>query len=96
MNSVNASTGLSGFQLHMERSPRIIPLIIPECLPIPLHSTEEARSAQALLHQIEDNTWDAKDRLLRVKVDQAHQVNKYHGEEEIFMVGDQVLLLNKN
>jgi hypothetical protein len=38
MNSVNASTGFSNFQLHLEQSPRLIPPIVPAELPEDLHS----------------------------------------------------------
>src|ERR1700683_103710 len=33
MNSVNASTGFSNFQLHLGRSPHLIPPIVPSELP---------------------------------------------------------------
>jgi len=96
MNSTNGSTGLSGFQLRMGRSPRVIPPIVPDNLPVPLRMTDEAKSAQAVLQQVQGYTWEAKDNLFRAKVDQAHQANKYRTKEDVFKVGEQVMLSTKH
>ena len=42
MNTVNTSTGYSGFLLHLGQSPRVIPPIIPTSLPDDLHSAGSA------------------------------------------------------
>lgn len=45
MNTVNASTRFSGFQLRMGRSPRIIPLLVPTQLP---DTAEDKKAAQVI------------------------------------------------
>jgi hypothetical protein len=75
MNTVNASSGYSGFQLHSGHSPRIIPPLVPDTLGDDLHNTTEAEHAQTLIHCLHNNVNDAKDNLLQVKVFQAHFAN---------------------
>jgi hypothetical protein len=86
MNTVNALMGFSPFQLRMGRSPRIIPLIVPECLPKGLADVDSTEQATKLLEQIKLNSEEAKDNLLMVKVAQAYHTNNHQGKEDVFVV----------
>jgi hypothetical protein len=92
MNTVNASTGFSGFQLRMGRCPRIIPLLVPERLPTELTDVDSTERATALLEQIQMDCNEAKDNLLLAKTNQAFHANKSRGKDDIFAVGDRVML----
>jgi hypothetical protein len=92
MNSVNASTGYSGFQLRFGRSPQMIPPLVPERLADDLKGTDEAKKAQELLERIELDVNDARDNLLEAKVLQTHYANAHRGKEDMFQVGDKVML----
>jgi hypothetical protein len=48
MNTINASTGFSPFQLRLGRSPRIIPPIIPKSLLTPPQDNAEASPKQVI------------------------------------------------
>ncbi|KAJ3568444.1 hypothetical protein NP233_g5716 [Leucocoprinus birnbaumii] len=72
MNSINASTGLSGFQLKSGFSPKILPSAIT--LP-PALDTVAGDRARALLQVVNDNCFEAQDNLLAAKIVQAHYVN---------------------
>jgi hypothetical protein len=89
MNSVNASTGFSGFQICMGHSPHIMPPLIQGSL---FNSTLETATAHSIISQIENNVAEAKDALLGVKVMQAFFANKSHAPEEHYNVGDWVML----
>ena len=73
MNSVNASTGFSGFQLHLGRSPRVIPPIIPNELPIELY--DAGQTASTLIDRLMDNVAQAWDNLLLAKITQVHHTS---------------------
>jgi hypothetical protein len=45
MNTVNASTGISGFEMKMGRSPRVIPPLVPSELPTADHRKEDIDAA---------------------------------------------------
>ncbi|KIY48109.1 hypothetical protein FISHEDRAFT_18987, partial [Fistulina hepatica ATCC 64428] len=71
LNTVNASTGLSGFQVLFGRAPRVLPPIVPVLQPnfvIP---------AQEIVKNIIDLKQEAKDSLLAAKVSQAHYANAH-------------------
>ncbi|KAF9258482.1 hypothetical protein L218DRAFT_838543, partial [Marasmius fiardii PR-910] len=90
MNTVNASTGFSGFQLRLGQSPHVIP---------PLHETltlAEERSATDVIEQLRLDTMQAQDALIRAKVSQAHQINKTRAKEFELSPGDKVWLTTKN
>jgi hypothetical protein len=89
MNSVNTSTGYSGFQLHMGWSPRVISPLVPSHIGEP--GMEEI-TAQDIISQIEADVADAKDALLGAKILQAFYSNKSRGREEAYSVGDKVML----
>jgi hypothetical protein len=60
MNSINASTGFSPFQLRLGRLPRIIPPIIPSEVSYP-----EAISAADIINRVSDDVVEAKDNMLQ-------------------------------
>lgn len=92
MNSVNASTGFSGFQLRMGRSPKVMPLIMPGILPLELTGTTEAISAENVISRLAEDEAEACDNLLHTKVQQAHFSNVGRGPNNVFIVGDEVML----
>ena len=90
MNTVNASTGYSGFQLRLGRSPRIIPPIVPTSLPDDLRSA--ASAAENVINRLTNDVADAKDNLLLAKTVQATYANKSRGREIVYQPGDKVML----
>ena len=92
MNSINASTGFSNFQIHLGRSPRLIPLIIPTTITPPTSSKEETEQAQKLISQIDTDVTEVKDNLLQAKVFQAQYANMNRSPNIPFEVGDKVML----
>lgn len=96
MNTVNASTSFSGFQLKLGRSPRVIPPLIPADLPDELRGTRDAAATEAIISQVAADVAEAKDNLLAAKVGQAHATNASRGKEVIYVVGDRVMLSTFN
>lgn len=92
MNTVNVSTGFSGFQLKLGRSPRVIPPLVPVNLPDDLINTPEAVVALAVVERVVTDVAEAKDNLLSAKVAQADSVNVSRGKEVAHKVGDLVML----
>ena len=94
MNTVNKSTGFSPFQLHMGRSPRLIPPIAPSA------RTQAAPGpgvdALRLIEQIDADVAEAKDNLMLAKVFQADQGNRKRGAEDAYKVNDLVMLSTAN
>ena len=90
MNTINASTGYSGFQLRLGRSPRLIPPIVPTSLPPDLRSA--ASAAENIINRINEDVADAKDNLLQAKLYQASAANASRGPEVAHKVGDKVML----
>jgi hypothetical protein len=78
VNSVNKSTGYSGFQLRMGRSPRIIPPIVTNAT---TKLSEEEISAAEIICQLEIDITEAQDNLLAAKFTQAEQSNKDRGPD---------------
>jgi hypothetical protein len=89
MNTINASTGYSGFQLRMGRSPRVIPPLVPGS---PEEPGQEEIMACAIVSEIKANVANAKDALLGSKILQAFYANKSQGPEDAYSVGDRVML----
>jgi len=92
MNTVNAYTDYTPFQLRFGRSLRIIPPIIPVSLADLAPSLTDAAAAQHVISQLKTDVNDAKDNLLEAKVSQAYYVNERRGTEEIYVIGDKVML----
>lgn len=90
MNTINTSTGYSGFQLQLGRSPQLIPPIVPTSLPPDLHSA--ASAAENIISQVTEDIADAKDNLLEAKLYQASSTNASWGSEITYNVGDKVML----
>ena len=90
MNTVNASTNYSGFQLCLGRSPWIIPPIVPSHLSPELRSAGPA--AEAMIAQLQNDVADTKDNLLLAKVTQAHHTKSSQADEIVYNVGDKVML----
>jgi hypothetical protein len=94
MNTVNASTGFSGFQLHLGHSPRLIPPIVPTNLPDNLRSA--ASNAEDVASLIQTDVMEAQDNLLQAKIFQEHYANSNRGEEFVYQVNDEVMLSTFN
>ncbi|KIM78464.1 hypothetical protein PILCRDRAFT_75509, partial [Piloderma croceum F 1598] len=92
--SVNASTNFSGFQLHLGRSPRIIPPIIPLTLLDKLVDT--GKLALVVLNNIETDVAHAHDNLLHAKIQQAHHASTSHSADPNYSIGDAVMLSTFN
>jgi hypothetical protein len=94
MNTVNASTGFSGFQLHLGRSPHVIPPIIPDLLPNELQ--EAALTATSIIQQLENDVAQARDNLLLVKITQSHHASANRTPDPEFKINDLVMLSTAN
>lgn len=94
MNSVNASTGYSGFQLRMGRSPRVMPPIVPRTDRLPVDV--DTVLAESIVSRLLVDECEAKDNLLQAKVQQAFYSNFYRGPEMVYKVGDKVMLSTMN
>ncbi|KIL54422.1 hypothetical protein M378DRAFT_55597, partial [Amanita muscaria Koide BX008] len=93
MNTVNASTGFSGFQLKMGRSPRLVPpLVQAEFADAPL----DKKQAMLVLQQLELDLLRAKDSLLTAKTHQAFAANATRNDSPVFAVDDLVMLSTAN
>ena len=92
MNTVNASTGLSGFQLKTGRSPRII---LPFA-PLPTNATTEQTTAHDIITRITLDIQEAQDNLTAAKIRQAYHANEHRAPEDVYEVGDLVMLSTEN
>jgi hypothetical protein len=88
MNTINASTKYSPFQLRMGRSPRLLPPLVPSSVPV----EPSAINAADLILQLQDVLADAKDNLLLSKVTNAHFSNLSRSPDNIYKAGDLVML----
>jgi hypothetical protein len=93
MNTVNASTGFSGFQLRMGRSPRIIP---PLVTPAPRDAPDEEKLAREIIDRLALDVAEAQDNLLTAKINQAEQANKSRRPDHNLNVGDLCKLSTSN
>lgn len=93
MNTVNASTGYSGFQLLMGRSPRVIPPLTKTAARAAEHDIGKlaANTAHRVLSRLQADVMEAQDNLLLAKAHQAQQADRHRGPEVIYNVGDRVL-----
>jgi hypothetical protein len=92
MNSMNASTGFSGFRIRLGRSPCLIPLLVLTTLTPPATEQEETICAQDLITRLNDNIAEAKDNLTQAKVFQTHFANKNRSAKIPFKIGNKVML----
>ncbi|KDQ54032.1 hypothetical protein JAAARDRAFT_106478, partial [Jaapia argillacea MUCL 33604] len=94
MNTINSSTGFTPFQLRMGRSPHIIPPLLTSEIATVTESTNEADAQHAadLIKHLEINVLQAQDNLLVAKVSQAAAANAHRGKEDVFVIGDLVML----
>jgi hypothetical protein len=91
MNTVNASTKFFGFQLHLGRSPRVIPPIASSA-----SSSTLPESAEHIIQRLSDDVAEARDNLLLTKITQAHHADTSHGRDPAYGVGDMVMLSTKH
>jgi hypothetical protein len=68
MNTTNASTGFSGFQLRMGRSPSLVY--------VPATDAPEEKMAADIISHLELDVMEAQENLLAAKITQAEQANK--------------------
>jgi len=94
MNTVNASTGYSGFQLHLGRSPQIIPPIIPSSLPKEL--ADAGQTATSIINTLTEDVADARDNLLLSKISQMHYASTAQNPNPHFNIGEMVMLSTTN
>ena len=90
MNMVNKSTGFSSFQLHLGRSPQLIPPITPAV------RAQTVVDAVQLMDQISLDVAEAKDNLMLAKIFQADQVNRKCRPEDAYKVDEMVMLSTSN
>ena len=88
MNTVNASTGFSPFQLKTGRSPRLIPPISD----LPANASAADVTVHEIITKVERNVKEAQDHLLAAKIQQAFHANQHCGKEIVYKVGDHVML----
>lgn len=88
MNSINASTGMSMFQLKIGCSPCVLPPIVSSELAVPTPD----RPVVDFVKCMELVELEAKDGLLAVKVQQAFQANRQCGDCDTFQECDLVML----
>jgi hypothetical protein len=97
MSTVNTSTGYTGFDLRMGRAPRLIPVMSKDdVLREEPELVEAVTEVTKVLERLKDDIEDAKDALLASKVHQAHHANKSRAEEDVFKVGEWVMLNTHN
>jgi hypothetical protein len=94
MNTVNASTGYSPFQLHLGCSLRMLPALLPPT-EVPWHEPEDVR-AHGLLSRLQQDFMEVQDNLLSAKATQATTVNKSRAPSFTLHVGDCVMLATKH
>jgi hypothetical protein len=93
MNTVNASTGYSPFQLRTGRSPHLIPPFAPAA---PVSKVPTDVLAANIIKCLETDFQDAQDNLLAAKFTQAKQANKTRGPDPDYKVGERVKLSTAN
>ncbi|KIJ50025.1 hypothetical protein M422DRAFT_94605, partial [Sphaerobolus stellatus SS14] len=93
MNTVNASTGFMPFQLKTGRSPHLIPPLVSKDVQT---LTSAEADAQTIINNLHTDIQEAQDRLLAVKIQQAYHANQHRGPEDVFQIGDLVMLSTAN
>lgn len=90
LNTVNSSTGYTGFQLKTGHSPRLIPPLIP--FKPEAEEVDSVHRAMDVLERLRDDVVEARDNLLQAKVSQAEFANRHRSKEEVYVVGQRVML----
>ena len=93
MNTINSSSGFSGFHLRLGRSPLIIPPIVPSLLEPNLKDTPEALHVESIITKLVSDMNEAKYNLLQAKVFQTHFANKSRRADFNFAICDKFMLL---
>lgn len=93
MNTVNASTGFSPFQLRLGRSARMLP---PLVAPNPLKTSRESTSAAEIISRLQIDVADARDNLVLLKISQSYHTNKSRADDPPYKIIDLVLLSTLN
>ena len=88
MNTVHKSTGFTPFQLHMGRSPWLIPPLAP----VTTSATVTEVDAWHVIRQLEIDVMDAQDNLLHAKISQSMQANKHCLTDFPFKIGGRMRL----
>lgn len=84
---MNASTGKCPYELAIGFRPRLLPAVFPVDL-----NASNVPSASQFVRQLERDLADARDNLLAAKTRQAAQANKHRRAEDVYAVGDLVLV----
>ncbi|KAJ3567661.1 hypothetical protein NP233_g6221 [Leucocoprinus birnbaumii] len=84
MNSVNASTGLLGFQLKSGHSPKVLPPSASLPASLEMFAGDHAHS---VVQDVKNHCTEAQDNLLAAKIVQAHYANEHCSIDPSFAVG---------
>ncbi|EIW74682.1 hypothetical protein CONPUDRAFT_28202, partial [Coniophora puteana RWD-64-598 SS2] len=96
MSTVNASTGFSPFQLHLGRSPRLIPPLLPLVSETPPSTEDDVCAALRTIHSLQNDIADAHDSLFASKASQASAANTHRLPDPEFKLDDLVYLSTKH
>jgi hypothetical protein len=94
MNTVNASMGFSGFQLHLGCSPQIMPPIVPQSLPVDLQTA--GNTAMTIIDRLTNDVAQARDNLLLTKITQAFHASTTRRPDPMYKKNDLVMLSTVN
>jgi hypothetical protein len=93
MNSINASTGFSNFQIHLSRSLYLIQApFIPNSLAPIMTETDEAQHTQKLIVNLQTDVDEVKNNLLQAKVFQTFYANQHRSPKLPFKIRSEVML----
>ena len=91
MNTINASTSFTPFQLRFGKSACVLPPIIPQD-----HSRTQNHTANKIITQMQPLILEAQDNLLTAKIRQAYQENQHCQLTFPFKIGERVILSTAN
>lgn len=93
MSSVNASTGYTPFHMHLGRSPRLLPPLMPEAVQDARvdFQTDVTNALEAIMN-LKTDVADAHDALMAAKIAQASSANTKRNDEPELKIGDLVYL----